>query len=79
MIQLFNLFIQTWLQVVAILKYFSTSGVIVILDLSTDSPKPDGPMSEKVPAKAIELANAEVEAIVRIIITWTQIAIYVHL
>ena len=50
-------FIQIWLQVVAILKYFRPMGSC--------------PLHEKVLAKAIELPNGEVEVIVRRIATKT--------
>ena len=42
-----------------ILKYFNLTPVAS--STSPTLPDPDGPLSEKVPAKAIELANAELE------------------
>ena len=43
-----------------ILKYFSPVGSSSSLTTPT-LPDPDGPLSERVPAKAIKLANAEVK------------------
>ena len=43
-----------------ILKYFRPVGSSSSLTTPT-LPDPDGPLSERVPAKAIELANAEVK------------------
>jgi len=44
----------------SILKYFKPVGSSSSFTIQT-FPDPDGPLNEKVPTKAIELANAEVE------------------
>ena len=48
----------------SILKYFNLTSVAS--STSPTFPDPDGPPSENVPAKAIELANAELQQFYRI-------------